>query len=755
MPKRYNHIKLPEALFGRAINHTPSGPNPFPQEIPQFPDKNAYKRRLKSEIDRLNHHEQKVLRARRIDSDKGMVDLKLKFRGTVNKALVSKYNVSIYMKYDDTPDGQEYPCEVILGKISNQKLPRQNYSNFEQLSLDLRQYVTNDDGRSKFSLIEELSPLTLEEITNPELLDELSANKSQCEYIDVIFGDDEKTVGQKFNDLKAWLGDSYIAGVNTELVHYCRLLLNKESLEKVVASYSGIIGIDRPIKIVLTSGTEKPIDPSCKVNVIATNKQPILVLDHPVNTVHPLISPATETQIGDAYKDGCESHGTQVGSLIIYGTHLSSSGTLTAENIIKPVNIFPIKNGQAILDESILIDAVKNNYMPNRVQIANFSVNAYFYYDRKVVHRLTVLFDELSVKYNCIFIVSTGNLFTNWPNQLTHDFINKIGYPSYFDQPITSILPPSDGLNPIAVGSITYQASPNSIAGPREPSPISRRGFAKTKGFHLVKPDLVHYDSNFDGSFISEDNGPFMAHPNGGLVRAPGTSFAAPLVAHDLGVLSQKYPEYTANSLKALLIHFTQPVTSTAITNPVTLKALIGHGVPDIERALESLSTSASMVIEDSIKINSRKRIRIPVPAVLAGSSRKRLRLRKTLVYNPKVNPVSPSLYNPIIITARIMRSDERLVDNGTTQSYLDGAHKKSNVKAYPCIEKNTKDFTGAFWEVEVTAEGVNDTVNSDMIQDYSIVVTVEDMMQDEEANIYEDIAQMINIEVGVTVEAS
>jgi len=729
----------------------PTGPTPYAPPLPGFPDQTAYKQRLASEVTRLKSYEDTVLPQKRLDSDKEVVDIKLRFQGMANKGLIKRYGVSVYAKYDDTPEGQEHTNEVVLGKVSNRRLPQQDRSNYEQLSLDLDHYIETDEGKSKFGLIEELAPLDVKEVTDPELLTRLETQQDE-EYVDIVFGDDRATSARKFEDMQDWLGDSFISEVNTDLVHYCRVHIDKDKLEEVVASYSGIIGVEKPIEVILSSGTQMAMDGNYELVDETEGSNPVLILDHPVNTAHPLLAPACLSQVGDAYVTGGETHGSQVASLVIHGIKLNSSGRLVLDNKVRPVNVFPLANGQRLLNEQALIDAVQQYSANDKVLIANFSVNNYGIYDRRKIHRLTVLLDELSVKHNCIFVVSAGNLFKGWPQPLIDQVLN-IGYPTYFDSPITCILPPADGLNPISVGSIAYRSSPNSLAGPKEPTPITRRGFMKTKGYCLVKPDLVHYDSNYDTNYSSEDDGPFMAHPDGGLIRGPGTSFATPLVAHDLAMIAKKYPAYTANSLKALLIHFAQPLTSTQISDENMLKSMTGHGLPDLDRTLNSLSTSTTIVIEDTIKVNSRKRVKIPIPAVLAGSSRKRLRLRKTLVYNPLVNPVSPGLYNPILISAKIVRSDDQPVDNGTTQSYLDGAAKKANVKTYPAVEKNTKEHMGVFWQLEVTAEGVNDQVDSNLVQAYSVAVTIEDMTHNEATDIYQDITQMINVEVGVDVE--
>ncbi|MDP4031195.1 MAG: S8 family peptidase, partial [Candidatus Beckwithbacteria bacterium] len=539
-------------------------------------------------------------------------------------------------------------------------------------------------------------------------------------------------------------------GINTSQVHYCRVIASKNEIEKILASYAGIISVEEAPFVVFGSGIQSKMG-KYTIEDLSQNKKSIIVFDHPVCISHPIIKPLADNPLGEAYATTSESHGTQVASLVIFGSKISQSGKLTGRNKILPVNIFPISNGRPIFNENVIIDTLKQHSSPNIALIANLSINDYTPYSRKNVHRLTALLDELAVDYNCLFVISAGNLFKQWGKAETNRILS-IGYPNYFKENVTTILSPADSINNLTVGSITYQASPNSVAPVGEPSPVTRRGFTDTEGFYFIKPDLVEYDSNFDSKYSCEDNGPFMAYPSDSLIRAAGTSFSTPLATHELGVLSQMYPEYTVNSLKALVIHFAKPITSNIQVPPTIAKSLVGYGLPDLERALYSLNTSSTIVIEDKIKVGTSKRLKVPIPSCISGSNRKRLCIRKTLVYNPKINNIDVKSYNPILLSARVIRNDGNIQNNATSRRYQDGAHRKSNVKTYNPIERSTNNHTGAFWEIEVMAEPVNNKAADDIEQSYSIVITIEDMQKDDTVDLHAEIQQMIEIEVGVNV---
>jgi subtilisin family serine protease len=754
MPNKYKHIKLPVTLFGGASDHV-FHKQGRARELPGFEDMGVYKEGLRVSAAKLSTYARETTPKKRTSNDRNFVDFKIKVQGPLKEEWFTKYNLKLEARYDDRAAGQDYQNDTIIARLPNDKLPNQTKSVFEKFEKDISIYVESpkDKLKSYFGLVEELSPITPEVVTNSSAMVKLIEDDARLN-LDIMFGDSSDDMAEKIEDMKEFLQDDFLAGINTEYVHVCQVNVNLEQLNIIFASYGGIVSVEETLKVVFSSST--PTQPGdYNVEVRATNRKPIMVADQPVDSSHPLLAPAFKDQIGDEFQASIDdSHGTQVGSLIVYGTRLNGSGNLIVENFISSINILKSIPGGQTLDIDRLTEALELYKDPNDVLVVNLSINAPEYiYERKLPHWITKLIDEYSVKYNCLFTISAGNLFQkNWPDVFIQRLLTA-GYPNHFEDELSMILPPADSINALSVGSIAYAATPNSISKQNEPTFITRRGLIGAPSYKYIKPDLVHYDSNYDTSFASEDNGPFMAYPGGGLIRGSGTSFAAPLTAHDAGLLIQAYPEYSVNSIKALLIHFANPVEPTFILPEEPKKLLVGHGIPDIERTLYSLSSASTMIIEDSIQVGMAKRIRIPIPLGIAGSTEKRLRLRKTLVYNPRINPVDVSIYNPIYITAKIIREDGHPVDSSYSNDYLNGAHKTSNVKTYRSVDVSTREHMGEFWEVEVMAEAADEQTPSDYVQNYSIALTLEDIQHADDIDIHQEIQQMIEVEVGVEVE--
>lgn len=751
MAKKYKHIKLPSQLMGASSDHAYTLRGRNIQSIPALTSVQNHKSALRAGISKVEEFQ--AQRALKLDDDKKSVDVKIKFRGTADREFLDRYRTKVYRKYDERPEGQEYANDVVLGSISTQRLPDQDKSDFERLRQEFNEYVATNKLKWKFDFVDEFKPLTLNEVTTPSLLEEIVDHPNEKHLIDVVFGSDKSISERKMSDIKQEFGDEFIIQVNSDKAHYCRLEVDKSDLDKILSSYAGVVSIEKSPVIVFSNSENVEVE-EFDFEDKTEGSKPVLVVDTPVDRSHPLIRAGTLEQVGDSTGDA--SHGTQVASLVIGGQRISARRTITLENKVLPITAFKVTPlGRTTINEELIEQELSNNSNPDLVTIINLSINNYIFdppYMRNKVDKLTVLFDEWAKDYNALFVISVGNLFKNWPQEMIDAYI-AAGYPTYFNFDQSGILPPSDSINNVGVGSITYQAGADSLADTKEPSPITRRNLMKNKNQYSIKPDVVHYDSNWNVDFEPEFNGPFMAAAGGGLNRSAGTSFAAPLVTHALGIIAKQYPTYKVNTLKALLLHFTDDLgTSKKITNYDLYQSLVGHGLPDIDRALYSLNTSSSIVIEDTIRINTKKRIRIPIPESIAGSHKTRLRLRKTLVYNPPVNEHDVAQYNPIVIGAKVVRSDGKDMENATTRSAKDGAHRKSNVKMYDGFERSTVDHMGTFWEIEVVAEPCSKYMTDDILQDYSIVITVEDKEQDDSIDIHQEISQMIQVEVGNTI---
>ena len=123
-----------------------------------------------------------------------------------------------------------------------------------------------------------------------------------------------------------------------------------------------------------------------------------------------------------------------------------------------------------------------------------------------------------------------------------------------------------------------------------------------------------------------------------------------------------------------------------------------------------------------------------------------------TLAYNPLINPKDIEKYNSVILYVHLIRPDHKTVTSGSTRDKMSDAYLKSNIKKYPPLEVSTTANTGAMWEIEVISELKSDDIPTDYMQNYSLVVTVEDIKNSQSIDLHSDIIQMIEVETQIDI---
>lgn len=739
MPRRtYRHIKLPTQLISSERTYVPP-PRRNITEKTEF-DRTKNRQKLASNVSRIRRWFDRRSGERDLVDDKGNIDIKISFRGPYDPKLISKYRIDVYKIVPGFKDN-----EVVYGKISNTKQENQKLSDFERLQNEIGNYNKTEKFRTYFDFVRDIKPLDLNEIMNRELVKQMKLSGENFK-LDISFGGTKESAETKIDLISEEFGDRFISKVNTSNVHYCRVQMSFSELENVVHRYGEVSSVEHsPVYQLDTSIMRRGMDAIDVVNP-PSGLNPGFVFDSDINGDHHLLAGAVDEVL---YNDGTDtSHGTAVASLVICGAKISSSGLVQQDNRIVGVKV--TADGFSRMEE-IIQETVRTYSGRYPLIIANLSVNVYlpFYTRKKEVNKLTIFLDDLAREYGCIFVISAGNLFNGWSNSQIFE-CQRAGYPDYFKKGYTSIIPPADSINNITVGSIAYQESTDSLAKIKSPAIHTRGNFDK---FHFIKPDLVHFDSNTRSDFSSEENGVLMAAPESHLLTSmPGTSFATPLVTHDLVLLHNQYPELTSNSLKALLIHSADNDIGHGISSKRIREKLIGHGLPNVDKVIFSTNTKSTIIIEDEIQVGMEKTLRFPVPSCIAGSRRRRLRISKTVVFNPLVNGKNPTKYNPIDLFVQLLRDDVE-IDSRSTKSAYDGAHMKSNVKKYPVVEKSTIEYTGQFWNLKVACENRDPSfISSDYRQGYSVIISVEDINEDDSIDLHEDIHNMIEVETHVNV---
>jgi hypothetical protein len=230
--------------------------------------------------------------------------------------------------------------------------------------------------------------------------------------------------------------------------------------------------------------------------------------------------------------------------------------------------------------------------------------------------------DELARELDVVIVVAAGNR-KDLTDSMEPDLDRLVDdYPQYLLADGNRILEPATAANVITVGSISagngLQASDDvsvrSIAELYQPSPFSRVGPGVSD---IVKPDFVDFGGTcvFDGTLqrllkgddrieagIVSTNANYLQWL---LTSGCGTSFAAPLVAHKAALLREAFPNASANLVRALL------ALGSGVPEPAALRMaafdkdivprVVGHGLPDIERAM--FSDHGRVVLYDQAEV--------------------------------------------------------------------------------------------------------------------------------------------------------
>lgn len=371
-------------------------------------------------------------------------------------------------------------------------------------------------------------------------------------------------------------------------------------------------------------------------------------------------------------------HGTTVLSRVVFGDGLFNqvrSGSLTPLCRYLDIQVLFEENGQTTYEEKLLRQAITEVFRryPD-VCVFNFSINHHQGTSPRdfdnPVDRFTEFLDEQARLYDKFVVVSSGN---------------NPCYPSYthnYAQLFTSssddiyIATPAEGLNVIAVGSITGIGGQDFICAEKGyPSPFSRRGLGRNG---ILKPEVVHVGGNVlkpsDGDFnrpsfveASKNRAGVESISTNGLCKDFGSSLSAPLVSREAIIALDRinrgeqgeYLDLTnnrANLLKALVVHSTRLKEQLALTDEA-LAAAYGLGIPEVNLCFSDNEDQATIIYTDKIVGKDKKhKLHIKLPDNLVG---KKCRFVMTVVYNPPVDSNFPHEYNSAFI-----KSNLRVLDN-------------------------------------------------------------------------------------------
>jgi hypothetical protein len=304
-------------------------------------------------------------------------------------------------------------------------------------------------------------------------------------------------------------------------------------------------------------------------------------------------------------------------------------------------------------DHELIEEAIRLLHDEHGVRIFNLSLTDRFPYSGPHASVLTETIDRIARDLDVVIVVAAGNRrFAN--DGSTNDGLHALhDYPAYMVDAEARLAEPAPSAIAVSVGSLGLSDAPvtahgethidrHVLAGRNRPSPFSRSGPGITAD---IKPEFAHYggDLVWDGVMLNTNdlgvgsislNHDFSTR----LFRASsGTSYAAPRVAHIAARILDRYPDASANLLRALLaISSSQPDESALDVEEDDLLHILGLGLPNLDRALDSEGSRVVMVTEGQIAVDSVLIHPVPVPEVFARGRADRS-ISVALAYDPPV----------------------------------------------------------------------------------------------------------------------
>jgi hypothetical protein len=515
-------------------------------------------------------------------------------------------------------------------------------------------------GKSDYiDAIKEVSFIKPEEKLG-EFLREKPFQQDEIGYVDVSIRYMKKErLDPYLNKLMDFIEDNNgtVADVfRTQNLCLLRVLLSNKLLKDLLDETS-IARIDRPPNIRIENLLESMLPDFEISDDLPDNLPEVHIVDSGLRH-HPLLKNAIGTEISVSQKnansnsdtnvDDDVGHGTMVGSIAVYGditTAIKTQKFIPQIRIHSSKVMYKNKYGEPEYDEKELLETQLSEAVIQILdkhpgcKIVNLSLgnSANQMYDESKQFDLALLIDELTYKYQLIFVIAAGNSerdISKYPEVLLSKTKDR------------RIIDPGTASLAITVGSIYSRIYQESLSDIYFPSPITRVG-PGLQG--MIKPEIVE----LGGGGYGEETDVVVFEPHyikkGRLFSLVcGTSFSAPKVSHYLAKLVSKFPNGSINLIKALLLSSAEiprerpgKLQSFKISDPLKnskhLLNIYGYGKPNLEKALNSFSNSVVLLHDGSIRVKRVQLFPIYLPAEFVQQTGDR-NISVTLVYTPSIN---------------------------------------------------------------------------------------------------------------------
>lgn len=399
------------------------------------------------------------------------------------------------------------------------------------------------------------------------------------------------------------------------------------------------------------------------VTPIHENAPIIGIIDSGINA-HPLLddvliaSESFPSELGVADVWG---HGTRVGGTAVYGDlreqmaagQFTKSARLVSARIITDDGKFHERRTLPNLMRSVF-QRLTETYGCRIFVIALGDNRPWF--ERGRVGPWAMTLDEIAREMDVLIFVSAGNRHPRGGNIVEQSVTQ---YPQYLLEQANRIFEPSGAANVITVGSLSHasglaarhvnDAHVQAIThGPLEPAPFTRIGPGAAG---IVKPDFVDLGGTMIFNAVTRSLQTAPQVPESGIVTlnhdfvrqlftsSRGTSFSAPLLARKAALLLQRYPNASANLIRALLAGAAswpdEAVQRLAAIDTVEKFQILGNGYVDPMKAAYSDDHRVVYFADDRLDIDKFAIYRVPIPTEFKTGGKRTIRI--SLAYDPPV----------------------------------------------------------------------------------------------------------------------
>lgn len=411
-------------------------------------------------------------------------------------------------------------------------------------------------------------------------------------------------------------------------------------------------------------------------------------------------------------------HGTFVASRVLYGDALENSlrsGILHPLCPLVDVPVLGVDSRGSLVNasEAHVAEAIDRTLptLPSSVRVVNISLGTNTPVVDGSMSIVAQVVDKHARERDLLVVATAGNI---------RDVHLLNGFPHALLRSECRIDSPGDSLLAVTVGSIAKQEEVGALSRARELSAFSRRGPGPFGG---SKPDVVAHGGNCKAGGVSSAHiGAHGLSPGGWKWACDfGTSFAAPIISAMGAQLYDHYPTASSNLVRALLVHFADPVISPSVAIPK--EHLVGVGEPNIDTARWAGEHSAAFLYVGEMMSNRFYFLPFHVPSCLAENGKGRLKIKVTVAIDPPVDPDNQMEYAKARVGVALHKPDGAGHKKiGIAEELLD-ADRWCPLVHFQRIFR--RSYQTGEWELQVRMFTRN--LDADFRQKYAVVIEVID----------------------------